>query len=82
MRALLAELLHIVQILKGEVCSVTTDGFVCDIPDLEAKVLEYMKENNIKNSLLHIFLKARRTLSGDPSAEALEVKTNVRGLLQ
>lgn len=41
-----------------------------------------MKENNIKKSLLHIFLRARRDLSGDPKAEALEVKTNVRGLLQ
>jgi len=81
-RALLAELLQIVDKLGGQVCSITTDGFVSDIPDLEAKVLNYMKENNIKNSLLHLYINSRISLSGDPKAEALEVKTSVRGLIQ
>jgi len=79
-RALLAELLNIVSDLKGTICSVTTDGFVTDIPDLENKVLEYLKEHKIKNSFLHKYREARNKLSGN--SEALEVKTTVRGLAQ
>jgi hypothetical protein len=59
---------------------VTTDGFVTNIPDLENKILEFIKVNNIKNTFLQDYRDIRMKLSTDPSA--LEVKTSVRGLIQ
>jgi hypothetical protein len=70
----------VVNVLGGKVAACTTDGFVCDIPDLEEKVLEYNRKNEIKNSLLQDYRDIREKLSGNPSA--LEIKTSVRGLVQ
>jgi len=44
-RSLLAELLNKVDRLNGRICSVTTDGFVTDLKDLENKILD----NNLNN---------------------------------
>jgi hypothetical protein len=59
---------------------VTTDGFVCDLPDLENKIIKYDEENNIKNTFLSNYRDTRELLSKDPTA--VEVKTNVRGIIQ
>lgn len=79
-RSLLAELLYYVNALGGKITAVTTDGFVTNISDLENKILEYMKTNNIKKSFLLDYRDIRKKLSNNP--EALEIKTSVRGLIQ
>lgn len=76
-RALIAELLHKVDLLGGDVVSCTTDGFVCDIENLEQKILENFQEDD---SLLNAYRTIRAELSADPSA--LEVKTKVKGIIQ
>ena len=75
-RSLIAELLHAVDLLGGQVVSCTTDGFVTDIEDLEKKILAL----GHKNTFLEQYRAVRLKLSGDPSG--LEVKTSVKGLLQ
>jgi len=79
-RALLAELLYKTQQLGGKITAVTTDGFVSNIPDLENKIMMYDQENNIQDSFLNKYRETRMLLSGEP--EGLEVKTNVRGIIQ
>lgn len=49
--------MHELQNLKGKVISVTTDGFITDIPDLESKL-----EGRY---LISSFSKLRDILSGD-----------------
>ncbi|KAG0632605.1 hypothetical protein HOY80DRAFT_1069399 [Tuber brumale] len=78
-RSLLAELLNNVFKLGGNVTAVTTDGFVCDIPDLENKIINSI-DFNPKTSFLQDYRNIREKLSGDPSA--LEIKTNVFGMIQ
>ena len=56
-RSLLGELLHYVHLLGGKVVSVTTDGFITDIPDLENKVLDLIKFN--KNEKVSMFIRYR-----------------------
>lgn len=80
-RALIAECLHNVNILGGKVVSVTTDGFICNIEDLESKILASDKTST---TLLKVYRDLRKMLTieydekgvvtnpGDPSA--LEVK--------
>jgi len=76
-RSLIAELLHEIDLLGGQVVSCTTDGFVCDIENLENKILESFDK---KDSLLSKYRSIRSVLSGVP--EALEVKTFVKGIVQ
>jgi hypothetical protein len=75
-RSLLAELLNQVVLLGGKVTAVTTDGFVCDIENLELKVLEKLQPD----SFLQDYRDSRTNLSGDP--ESLEIKTDVDGIIQ
>ena len=75
-RALIAELLYVNQILGGKVTSVTTDGFVSNIKDLELKALRILPEN----SLLRKYRDVRNKLSGEH--EALEIKTTSKGIMQ
>jgi len=35
--------------LGGKVVSVTTDGFVCDIPNLETEIMDYYNNKNFNN---------------------------------
>lgn len=46
-RSIIGELLHTIPELGGRVVSVTTDGFITDIDDLENKVLEYNSRKNV-----------------------------------
>ena len=79
-RALIAELLNATHAIGGRICSATTDGFVCDIENLEQKLLKYFEDIKYKDSFLARYRHIRLLLSGDPSA--LEIKTTVKGLIQ
>lgn len=68
-------MLHNVNLLGGKVVSVTTDGFITDIPDLESKLLKLKKGNK----LLMAYRDAREALFGNPSA--LELKNSGTGLM-
>lgn len=75
-RSVIGELLHNIQILGGKVVSVTTDGFITNLPDLENKILNNRK---CKTTLLSEYRKIREMLSGDPTA--LELKHEGEGVL-
>jgi len=81
-RSLLAELLFYTDKLGGKVCSVTTDGFVTNIENLENKILEYIEQHNIKNSFLSVYRNSRNDLTNGKDSTALEIKTSVKGLIQ
>lgn len=66
----MGEALHTIQGLKGKVVSITTDGFITDIPDLESK---------ITGVLTNKYRELRLDLSGDPNA--YELKTEGRGII-
>jgi len=55
-RSLMAELLYQVQLKGGQVPSCTTDGFVCDIPDLENLLLEKDLNNQAEKALKELTL--------------------------
>jgi hypothetical protein len=63
--------LHSIQGLGGLIVSVTTDGFICNITDLEQKLTE--------NFLLSEFKKIRKELAEDNTA--LEIKNVGRGIM-
>jgi hypothetical protein len=82
-RALIGETLNNIDILKGNVTSVTTDGFVTDIEDLESKIICNEKTKRF------FFDKYRKTrtyltdISGNTvNEQAFEVKTVVKGICQ
>jgi acetolactate synthase small subunit len=43
-RSIIGELLHITSLLGGRIVSVTTDGFVTDLSDLENRILKYIEK--------------------------------------
>ncbi|KAG0632645.1 hypothetical protein HOY80DRAFT_1141956 [Tuber brumale] len=81
-RALIAELLNAVEDLGGNVTACTTDGFTCDIPDLENKVLAHFEEIGFKNSFLQDYRNSRDVLTGGKDPAGLELKTTSKGLIQ
>ena len=60
--------MHCVHLLGGKVVSVTTDGFLTNLENLEEKVVNLPKGN----SLFKLYRKARLELSGDETG--LELK--------
>ena len=70
-RSIIGECLHSIQKVGGLVVSVTTDGFITNISELENKISD--------NFLLSEFKKIRAALSGDN--KALELKTNGNGII-
>lgn len=70
MRSLLGELLQETDKLGGRVVSVTTDGFITDLDNLESNILN--SANSDQLSLLREYRKMREILSGD--SNALELK--------
>jgi len=68
-RALIGECLHNISILKGDVVSVTTDGFICNIENLEDKILESPK--TIK-TLLSLYRDLRVILTKESDIELNE----------
>jgi len=81
-RALIAELLNAVHDLGGEVSACTTDGFTCNIPDLETKILALYEKDGFDDSLLQDYRNSRDVLSRGTDPSGLEVKTSTIGLLQ
>jgi hypothetical protein len=78
-RAAVSELMHNVGLLNGNIISVTTDGFIADIADLERKIME---NPQLINNCLKLYRDLRQilTLVKDESGNkkydnsALEVK--------
>jgi hypothetical protein len=70
-RSIVGECLHSIQNLGGVVVSVTTDGFITDIGQLEDKISDKF--------LLSEYKKIREYLSDDNAA--LELKTEGRGMI-
>jgi hypothetical protein len=75
-RSVIGECLHNIDKLGGKVVSVTTDGFITNIKDLENKLL------SLKPSEIPLFTKyreIRETLSGNSTA--LEIKHSGKGVI-
>ena len=70
-RSIIGECLHSIQNLHGVVVSVTTDGFITDLEDLESKVCD--------NYLFSEFKIIRQVLSSDNTG--LEFKNSGKGIL-
>ena len=70
-RSIIGECLHTIQQLGGLVVSVTTDGFITDIRDLEEKLTGCY--------LLEEYQKIRETLASDKTS--LELKNQGKGIL-
>ena len=75
-RSVIGECLHNIQKLGGQVVSVTTDGFITNIQDLENKILTLPREDT---NLLRKYRALRLELSG--SSEGLEIKSEGKGIL-
>lgn len=78
------ESLHNIQTLGGKVVSVTTDGFITNIVDLETQLLNLPEEDT---TLLRKYRSLRKDLTdfpddlnNKPNPAALEVKNSGRGL--
>lgn len=59
-RAAIGELMHNVSLLKGNIVSVTTDGFITDVEDLEQKIMEDPK---LIKSCLQLYRDLREILT-------------------
>ena len=77
-RCVIGECLHNVHLLGGKVVSVTTDGFITNITDLETEILNNPKCEKTR-TLLENFIKLRKDLSGDETA--LELKNISNGII-
>lgn len=62
--------------MDGLVVSVTTDGFITNIDDLEYKIVRGV---NCVNTLLKQYAEIRKQLSGDETS--LELKTSGKGII-
>lgn len=84
-RALIGECLHNIQLLNGLVVSVTTDGFISNVENLESNILSM--KNNPNKSLLLLYKEIRKYLTTFEGSEeyddsALEIKhTETKGIL-
>jgi hypothetical protein len=73
-RALLAEIMNNIQSIKGKIVSVTTDGFITDVPDLENLLLDKINKGEWKGDLLLLYRTWRSEITNGAKPEALEVK--------
>ena len=74
-RCIIGESLHNIEKLNGKVVSVTTDGFITDIENLENKLLSLKKDITFFN----MYRKFRNELSDNPAA--LELKNDGIGII-
>jgi hypothetical protein len=74
-RSIVGECLQAIQDNNGSTISVTTDGFITNINNLE----EIMSENKEKYYLFNEFKSLRKEISGDSTG--LEVKSSGKGIL-
>jgi hypothetical protein len=75
-RSVIGECLHNISKLGGQVVSVTTDGFITDVKDLETKLLNL---NSKEIPLFSKYREIRETLSG--TSTALEIKHSGKGII-
>ena len=75
-RSVIGECLHNVSLLGGKVVSVTTDGFITDLPNLENHLMK-LKKN--ERPLLSLYRNLRHELS--QSYTAIETKQDGRGII-
>jgi hypothetical protein len=73
-RALLAEIMNNIHSINGKIVSVTTDGFITDIPNLENLLLEKINKGEWKGDLLKLYRTWRSEITNGAKPEALEVK--------
>lgn len=79
-RAVIGETLNNIEKMGGRIISVTTDGFITDVENLEEKLLSLEDNNNNKIPLLKYYRIVRRMLSKDP-ASLEKKKVETRGIL-
>jgi len=77
-RSVIGELLHNIYLLKGKVVSVTTDGFITDIKELESVILS---NKSLDTTLLSEFKSIRNDILNSTDANALEVKFKDKGII-
>lgn len=78
-RSVIGECLHNISKVKGKVVSVTTDGFITDIPNLEERLLTL---NDSEIPLLKLYKRLREALTDScDSSQALELKNNGVGII-
>lgn len=77
-RCVIGECLHNIHALGGDIVSVTTDGFITDIKDLETAIMK-SKKKNLSKTFLTLYRRTRNMLCG--VYDALELKHSVKGLL-
>jgi hypothetical protein len=75
-RSVIGECLHNISKLGGKVVSVTTDGFLTNLPNLEEKLLQLPSD---ETPLFQLYRDLRLDLCGDPSA--LEIKHSGKGII-
>jgi hypothetical protein len=76
-RSVITETLNNIHYMGGRVISVTTDGFITDVEELEEKLLTLDLE---RITLLKYYRILRKKLSGDPAAYELKKKED-KGIL-
>jgi hypothetical protein len=78
-RCVIGECLNNIQLLNGTIVSVTTDGFITDVADLETKLLSLPDENTFFLNLYRTYV---RDLSNGSLKDCLELKnTETNGLM-
>lgn len=75
-RSVIGECLHNIHKLGGKIVSVTTDGFITDLENLEEKLLSLPVD---ETTLLRKYRNIRLELSNNPSA--LEIKSDGKGII-
>jgi hypothetical protein len=84
----LGEYLNSIYFLNGKITSVTTDGFVTDIDEIENKTVNLLKENSVLSLIRkqRLMLTVKHDEVGNIQLEgcpdSLEVKTKVQGITQ
>lgn len=73
-RSIIGECLHVGDKLKGRVVSVTTDGFITDIPEMEKEIIKYHEQNPNIYSLVNQFKHLRKWVDVNGVDTALELK--------
>jgi hypothetical protein len=81
-RSVISETLHnISKIPNAKIISVTTDGFITNVPNLEEELFKLSDAGKIDTTFLELFRKARIQLTGKSNETALEVKTQGKSII-
>jgi hypothetical protein len=81
-RSVISETLHnISKIPNAKIISVTTDGFITNVPNLEEELFKLSDAGKIDTTFLKLFRKARIELTGKSNETALELKTQGKSII-